>query len=138
MLAALGPINQITSRIIQAAIEVHRQVGPGLLEAVYSACLVYELQLTGLRVECQVAVPVIYKGARLDCMYRLDLLIEGIVIVELKAIERVLPVHQAQLLTQMRLAGKPAGLLLNFNVPLMKHGVTRLLNRQALEALQIT
>jgi GxxExxY protein len=138
MLAAIGPINQITSRIIQAAIEAHRQVGPGLLEAVYSTCLVYELQLAGLKVECESTIPVIYKGVRMACSYKLDLLVNGLVIVELKAVEKVLPVHEAQLLTQMKLAGKPAGLLLNFNVPLMKNGVTRLLNRQALETLQIT
>ena len=138
MLAAIGPINQITSRIIQAAIEVHRQLGPGLLEAVYSTCLVYELQLAELKVECESTIPVIYKGVRMTCSYKLDVLVDGLVIVELKAIEKVLPVHEAQLLTQMKLAGKPAGLLLNFNVPLMKNGVTRLLNRQALEALQIT
>jgi len=136
MLAPLASINQITSRIIQAAIEVHRTLGPGLLEAVYFACLVYELQLSGLKIECQRSIPVIYKGVRMDCSYRLDLLIEGLVIVELKAIEKVLPVHVAQLLTQLKLAGKPAGLLLNFNVPLMKDGITRLLNRQALESIQ--
>lgn len=135
MLANLGPINQITSRIIQAAIEVHRTLGPGLLESVYFACLVYELQLAGLKVECERSIPVIYKGVVMNCTYRLDLLVEGLVIVELKAIEKLLPVHEAQLLTQLKLAGKPAGLLLNFNVPLMKDGITRLLNRQALEAL---
>src|ERR1051325_5553133 len=96
MLAPLGPINEITSKIIQAAIEVHRRLGPGLLESIYFACLVYELQLVGLGVECQVTVPVIYKGARMDCTYRLDLLVEGLVIIELKAIEKVLPVHVAQ------------------------------------------
>ena len=83
-------------------------------------------------------IPVIYKGVRMACSYKLDLLVNGLVIVELKAVEKVLPVHEAQLLTQLKLAGKPAGLLLNFNVPLLKNGVTRLLNRQALEALQIT
>jgi GxxExxY protein len=138
MLASIGPINHITSRIIEAAIEVHRQLGPGLLEGVYFACLVYELQLAGLKVECECSIPVIYKGVKMACSYRLDLLVEGLVIVELKAIEKILPVHGAQLLTQMKLAGKPAGLLLNFNVPLMKHGITRYLNRQALEALQTT
>ena len=88
--------------------------------------------------ECESTIPVIYKGVRMACSYKLDLLVNGLVIVELKAVEKVLPVHEAQLLTQMKLAGKPAGLLLNFNVPLMKNGVTRLLNRQALETLQIT
>jgi GxxExxY protein len=135
VLANLGPINQITSRIIQAAIDVHRQLGPGLLESVYVACLVYELQLAGFKVECQIAIPVIYKGVKMECSFRLDLLIEGLVVVELKAIEKVLPVHDAQLLTQMKLAGEPAGLLLNFNAARMKDGITCLLNRQALEAL---
>jgi GxxExxY protein len=135
MLASLGPINQITSRIIEAAIEVHRTIGPGLLESVYSACLVHELQRSGLKFECQCAVPVIYKGVRLGCTFRLDLLVAGLVVVELKALEKLLPVHEAQLLTQMRLASKPVGLLLNFNVPLMKNGVTRLRNRQALDTL---
>src|SRR5262245_54864904 len=107
MLAELGPINNITSRILEAAIEVHRKLGPGLLESVYLACLVYELQLAGLKVECQVTVPVIYKGVRMDCSYRIDLLVEGLVIVELKAVEKVLPVHESQLLTQLRVAGKP-------------------------------
>jgi GxxExxY protein len=138
MLASLGSINQITSRIIQAAIEVHRQLGPGLLESIYLTCLCYERQLSGLRVECECPIAVFYKGVRMACSFRLDLIVEGLVIVELKAIEKVLPVHEAQLLTQLKLAGKPAGLLLNFNVPLMKHGVTRLLNRTALEALQAT
>ena len=85
--------------------------------------------------ECERSIPVIYKGVVMNCTYRLDLLVESLVIVELKAIEKALPVHEAQLLTQLKLAGKPVGLLLNFNVPLMKDGVTRLLNRQALEAL---
>src|SRR4051812_29380135 len=93
MLAQVGSINDLTSRIIEAAIEVHRRLGPGLLESVYLACLVYELQLAGLKVECQVTVPVFYKGVRMDCSYRIDLIVEGLVIVELKAIEKVLPVH---------------------------------------------
>jgi len=135
MLASLSSINPITSRIIQAAIEVHRHLGPGLLESVYLACLLYELQLAGLTVETQVTVPVVYKGMKMNCSFRIDLLVAGIVVVELKALEKILPVHEAQLLTQMKLAGKPAGLLLNFNAPLLKDGITRLLNRQALEAL---
>ena len=133
MLASLGPINQITSRIIAAAIEVHRTLGPGLLESVYHTCLLYELRLAGLRVESEKKIPVVYKGILMDCSYDLDLLVEGMVIAELKCLEIVLPVHEAQLMTQLKLANKPVGLLLNFNVPVMKDGITRKINRQALE-----
>src|SRR5437588_2018554 len=132
MLASLGPINQITSRIIAAAIEVHRTLGPGLLESVYQTCLLYELRLAGLKVESEKKIPVVYKGILMDCSYDLDLLVEGTVIVELKCLEIVLPVHEAQLMTQLKLANKPVGLLLNFNVPVMKDGIARKLNRQAL------
>src|SRR5258708_35868555 len=131
MLASLGPINQITSRIIAAAIEVHRTLGPGLLESVYHTCLLYELRLAGLKVESEKKIPVVYKGVLMDCSFILDLLVEGIVIVELKCLEMVLPVHEAQLLTQLKLANKGVGLLLNFNVPVMKDGITRKINRQA-------
>jgi len=136
MLAAIGPINDLTSKIIKAAIEVHRILGPGLLEAIYVACLIYELRQAGLKVECQVKVPVVYKGVVMDCFYRLDLLVNDLVIIEVKAVEAILGVHRAQLLTQLKLANKPAGLLLNFNVPLMKDGITRLLNKEALEAME--
>ena len=133
MLAPLGPINQITSRIIAAAIEVHRTLGPGLLESVYHTCLLYELRLAGLQVESEKKIPVVYKGVLMDCSYILDLLVEGLVIVELKCLEMVLPVHEAQLMTQLKLANKGVGLLLNFNVPVMKDGITRKINPQALE-----
>jgi GxxExxY protein len=132
MLASLGPINQITSRIIAAAIEVHRTLGPGLLESVYHTCLLYELRLAGLKVTSERRIPVVYKGIVMDCWYELDLLIEDMVIVEIKCLGVVLPVHEAQLMTQLKLANKPVGLLLNFNVPVMKDGITRKLNRQAL------
>lgn len=132
MLAVLGPVNQITSRIIAAAIEVHRQLGPGLLESVYVACLLYELRLAGLKVEAQKKIPVVYKGIVLDIYHVLDLLVEDIVIVEAKCLGVVMPVHEAQLMTQLKLANKPVGLLLNFNVPVMKDGITRKLNRQAM------
>lgn len=134
MLASLGPINQITSRIIAAAIEVHRTLGPGLLESVYHACLLYELRLAGLQVTSEKKMPVVYKGTVLDLSYVLDLLIEDKVIAEIKCVGVVLPVHEAQLMTQLKLANKPVGLLLNFNVPVMKDGITRKLNRQALDA----
>jgi len=128
MLASIGPLNKITSRIIAAAIEVHRVLGPGLLESVYHACLLYELQLAGLTVKSQVRIPVVYKGVLMSCSYTLDLLINDTVIVEIKCLSEVLPVHEAQLLTQLKVANKPVGLLLNFNVPLMKEGITRKLN----------
>jgi GxxExxY protein len=133
MLAILGPVNQITSRIIAAAIEVHRQFGPGLLESVYVACLLYELRLGGLKVEAQKRIPVVYKGIVLDTCHVLDLLVEDLVVVEAKCLGVVLPVHEAQLMTQLKLANKPVGLLLNFNVPVMKDGITRKLNRQAID-----
>jgi len=134
MLAPLGPVNQTTGRIIAAAIEVHRTLGPGLLESAYHACLLYELRLAGLKVESKKKIIIIYKGIALDCSYELDLLIEGIVVVEIKCLAVVLPVHEAQLMTQLKIANKPVGLLLNFNVPDMKDGMTRKLNRQALNA----
>ena len=134
MLAVLGPVNQITSRIIAAAIEVHRTLGPGLLESVYHTCLLYELRLAGLKVESEKRIPVVYKGIVLDSFHVLDLLIEDIVIVEIKCLGVVLPVHEAQLMTQLKLANKPVGLLLNFTVPVMKDGITRKLNPQAMKA----
>jgi GxxExxY protein len=133
MLADLGPINDITSRIIKCAIEVHRQLGPGLLESVYQACLCHELSLEGLAFQRECSFPVIYRGVAIGCVHKLDLLIEEIVVGELKCVETVLPVHRAQLLTQMKIANKPAGLLLNFKVPVMKDGITRMLNREALK-----
>jgi GxxExxY protein len=133
MLASIGPLNQITSRIIAAAVEVHRALGPGLLESAYHTCLLYELRLADLTVKTQKRIPLVYKGIAMDCSYTLDWLIEDRVIGEIKSVERVLPVHEAQLMTQLKLAGKPVGLLLNFNVPVMKDGITRKLNRAALE-----
>ncbi|MGH9411577.1 MAG: GxxExxY protein [Vicinamibacterales bacterium] len=133
MLAPLGRINQITSQIISGAIEVHRALGPGLLEAVYAHCLASELRRGGMKIESELKIPVIYKGVAMDCVYKMDLLVEGLVVVEMKSVEIVLPVHRAQLLTELKLAAKPAGLLLNFNVPVLKDGITRLLNRAALQ-----
>jgi GxxExxY protein len=121
-------INEITDRVIGAAIEVHRHLGPGLLESAYEECLCYELSRTGLRFERQVPLPVEYKGLRLDCAYRLDLLVEGVVLVELKAIEELLPIHKAQVLTYLRAARKQVGLLINFNVEVLKNGVSRIVN----------
>ena len=120
-------INEITDRVIGAAIEVHRHLGPGLLESAYEECLCYELSRSGLRFERQVPLPVEYKGLRLDCAYRLDLLVEGSVLVELKAIEELLPIHKAQVLTYLRAARKQ-GLLINFNVEVLKNGLSRIVN----------
>lgn len=114
-----------TEPIIGAAIEVHRQLGAGLLESTYEECLCHELHLRGIRFMRQLELPVSYKGLKLACGYRIDLLVEDTVVVELKAVEQLLPVHEAQLLTYLHLANKPVGLLINFNVPLLKDGIRR-------------
>jgi GxxExxY protein len=114
-----------TDPIIGAAIEVHRQLGAGLLESTYEECLCHELHLRGIGFGRQLDLPVSYKGLQLDCGYRLDLLVENTVVVELKSVEQLLPIHEAQLLTYLRLAHKPVGLLINFNVPLLKDGIRR-------------
>jgi GxxExxY protein len=114
-----------TSPIIGAAIEVHRHLGPGLLESAYEECLCHELHLMGLGFKRQVTLPIIYKGFPLDCGYQIDLIVRDEVVVELKAVERILPIHHAQLLTYLKLAEKPVGLLINFNVPILAQGITR-------------
>lgn len=121
-------INEITEKIIGAAMEVHRVIGPGLLESSYEACLCRELELQGIRFTRQVLLPVRYKDIELDCGYRMDLVVEGSVIVEVKAAEGLLPIHEAQLLTYLRLTGQRIGLLINFNVPVLKQGIRRLVN----------
>lgn len=126
--ASWDEIDQITGAIIGAAIEVHRALGPGLLESAYRTCLVYELRQRGWMVESEKPLPVIYKGVELDCGYRLDLVVESTVIVELKAVEEVIPIHRAQLLSYLRLAGKSLGLLINFNVKILVDGVDRIVN----------
>ena len=118
-------INKITERIIGCAIEVHKNLGPGLLESAYEECLAFELLHSDLKLERQKAVPVIYKDIKLDCGYRIDLLVENSVIIELKSIEAIAPVHEAQILTYMRFADKKVGLLMNFNVTLLKNGIKR-------------
>ena len=118
----------LTKEIIGAAIEVHKAVGPGLLEGVYEECLCHELALRKLRFDRQLIVPVTYKGMTLDCGYRLDILVEKTVILELKSVDRMHPIFEAQLLTYMRLLEKPVGLLINFNVPLIKQGIQRVVN----------
>ncbi len=118
-------INQITEKIIGCAIEVHRNLGPGLLESAYEECLVFELNKVGLKVERQKPVPVVYKDIKLDCGYRLDILVENTVVVELKVVDAINPVHEAQILTYMKFANKNIGLLINFNVAVLKNGIKR-------------
>ncbi|MBK6346834.1 MAG: GxxExxY protein [Bacteroidales bacterium] len=118
-------INRLTEQVIGCAIEVHKQLGPGLLESAYETCLEHELRLTGLNVQRQVAVPVVYREIKLDCGYRIDLPVENTVLVELKIVDEFAPVHEAQVLTYMKFAHKEIGLLINFNVTLLKHGIRR-------------
>lgn len=122
------PINKITETIIGAAIDVHRALGPGLLESAYEACLAYELVDRGLRVIQQKPLPVVYREVHLDCAYRLDLLVEDKVIVEIKAVDVIHPIYKAQLLSYLKLSGCKVGLLINFNVPVLVNGVVRLAN----------
>ncbi len=117
---------ELTGQIIGAAIEVHRELGPGLLESVYQTCLARELALRKVPYEQEKSLPVEYKGMLLDCGYRLDFVVANKVIVELKAVDKVHPVHQAQLLTYLKLTGCKVGLLINFNVPILKNGIKRL------------
>ena len=118
-------VNEVTQTVIGAGIEVHRALGPGLLESAYEECLCRELDLRKVQFERQRHLPVDYKGIRLDCGYRLDLLVAGTVVVEIKAVDRLLPIHQAQLLTYLRLGGWKVGLLMNFNVAALKQGIKR-------------
>jgi GxxExxY protein len=119
-------VNETTEAVIGAAIEVHRALGPGLLESAYEECLCRELALRRIPFERQVSLPVEYKGLRLDCGYRIDLLADSQVVVEIKAVEELLPVHEAQLLTYLKLGGWKVGLLINFNTELLKRGIRRL------------
>jgi len=121
-----APFNAVTREIIGAAIDVHRALGPGLLESVYMQCLQYELSLRKLRFVTQRAVPIVYRGITLDARYRIDLIVEDVVIVEVKSVEQLAPVHRAQALTYMALLGCPGGLLINFNVAKLVDGVKRL------------
>ena len=121
-------LNNITKVVIGAAIEVHRELGPGLLESAYEACLAHELAGRGVAFERQKALPVIYRGVKVDCGYRLDLLVQDAVIVELKAVEKVLPIHEMQVLSYLRLSGLKVGLIINFNVPRLTRGIHRVVN----------
>jgi GxxExxY protein len=120
-------INNLTGQIIGAAIEVHKALGPGLLESVYEECLSHEFNLRRIQYERQYPIPVKYKGVQLDCGYRIDLLVENLVILELKSLDSLEPVHEAQILTYLKLAGRKIGLLINFNVPMLRDGIKRLI-----------
>lgn len=121
-------LNSLTSDILGAAIEVHRVLGPGLLESIYQACVQFELANRGLRFIVQQPLPITYKATRLQATYRVDLIVEDLVIVEIKCVDIISPVHKAQVMTYLRLAGIPAGLLINFNVARLMDGVRRLIN----------
>jgi GxxExxY protein len=125
---AVVEINDVTGQIIDAAMKVHSILGPGLLEGAYEACLCHELKNRRLQVKSQYPLPVDYDGTLVDAGYRLDLLVEDLVIVELKAVERLAAIHEAQLLTYLKLSKKKVGLLLNFNVVQMKDGIKRMVN----------
>ncbi|EMI26864.1 MAG: GxxExxY protein [Rhodopirellula sp.] len=121
-------LNEVTGQIIDASMKVHTALGPGLLESAYEACLAYELRKRGMSVVVQLALPVTYDGVELDAGYRIDLLVEGRVIVELKSVERTTSLHEAQLLSYLKLSGQKVGLLINFNVVKLKDGIKRMVN----------
>lgn len=121
-------LNQLSGMVIDSAITIHTALGPGLLESAYQACLLYELRKRGLHVDAQVPLPVVYESVHLEIGYRIDLLVENTIILELKACDGIAPVHRVQLLSYLRLSNKPLGLLLNFHVPLMKEGIVRIKN----------
>jgi len=126
---APSDLNLLTEKIIGCAIEVHKAIGPGLLESAYGECLCYELSQSGLAFERQVDLPVVYKEVKLDCGYRMDLLVENEVIVEIKAVEAIISIHEAQLLSYLRMLDKRVGLILNFHSSVMKYGVKRIVNK---------
>ena len=120
--------DEISDAVIGACIEIHKHLGPGLLESAYEECLCHELSVRGIPFERQKPLPITYKSVRLDCGYRIDLLVAEKLIVELKAVEELLPIHEAQLLTYLKLSNLPFGLLINFHVPVLKHGLKRIVN----------
>jgi GxxExxY protein len=124
-------VNQLSNKIIGAAIEVHKALGPGLLESAYEECLCQELELRGLHYERQKPLPVVYKGRKLDCLYRLDVVVENVIVLELKSCERMEPIYEAQLLTYLKLSGLHLGLILNFNVSMMRDGIKRIVRELA-------
>jgi len=121
-------IEETAKTIVDAAIKVHRALGPGLLESAYQACLAYELRKRGLRVECELVLPVVYDGQQIDAGYRIDMLVENCIIIENKTVDQLLPIHEAQLLTYLKLRDCRLGFLLNWNVTLMKYGIKRMVN----------
>jgi GxxExxY protein len=121
-------VNQVSGAVVNAAMKVHSQLGPGLLESAYKACLAYELRKRGLHVAAEVGLPVVYEGEKLELGYRIDLLVEGLVVVEIKCIDGIHPVHEAQLLSYLRLSGKSIGLLINFHVVHLKDGIKRMVD----------
>jgi GxxExxY protein len=121
-------LNQLTDRIIRAAIEVHKALGPGLLESAYQVCVAHELGLDHLKVDQEVPLPVVYKGIRMDAGYRLDMVVEDKVIVEFKSVDALVPIHDAQVISYLKLSGLKVGLLMNFNVKVLKAGLRRLVN----------
>lgn len=121
-------IEEIATILVDAAIKVHRALGPGLLESAYQQCYAHELRRRGLNVECEVLLPVIYEGLKIDAGYRIDMLIEGCIIIENKTVDQIVPIHEAQLLTYLKLRGCRLGFLLNWNVALMKDGIKRMVN----------
>ena len=118
----------VSNHVIRAALDVHSALGPGLLESAYRACLAQELALRGLKVQAEVPLPVSYKGTRVELGYRMDLVVEESVVVEVKTVQKLLPVHEAQLLSYLRLADRPIGLLINFHVPRLRDGIKRMVN----------
>jgi GxxExxY protein len=123
-----GRLNGITEIIIGAAIQVHRALGPGLLESAYAACLAFELGKRGLAVEAQKPVPLVYEQVKLECGYRMDLLVEHAVVVEVKSVEALAPIHEAQVISYLKLSGCKLALLINFNVVVLKDGIRRFIN----------
>jgi GxxExxY protein len=123
-----NPAQEISHAIITAAMRVHTELGPGLLESAYTACLQHELRKAGFRSDTQVGLPVVYDGVKLDLGYRIDLLVENLVIVELKSVDAIAPIHHAQIISYLKLSGRSLGLLINFNVAHLKDGIKRFVN----------
>lgn len=132
MAEVIKDLEKFAKEIVDSSIQVHKEMGPGLLESVYQQCLLKELQLRSIIVSEQVPIPLVYKGYKLSKEYVIDILVEGEIILELKAVEIILPVHEAQLISYLKLANKRMGFLLNFNVPLMKNGLKRFVNNYKL------
>lgn len=122
-------IEELGNTVIGAAIKVHRALGPGLLESAYQKCLDYELRKMGLRVECELTLPIQYEAVNIDAGYRIDMIVEEMIIIENKTVERLLPIHEAQLLTYLKMRGCRLGYLLNWNVPMLRDGIKRLVNK---------